>query len=88
MATGKKVKAVKAPRFDAPLSVGSIGQFIKARRTQEGLSTQDAAMLCGISAHTFNNVENGIAGMKMQTVLTICESLGIKLQVLPWEEKL
>ena len=88
MATGKKVKAVKAPSFEVALSVESIGQFIKARRTQEGLSTQDAAMLSGVSAHTLNNVENGIPGMKMQTVLTICESLGIKLQIVPWEEKL
>ena len=88
MAAGKRVKAIKAPAFNTPLSVDSIGRFIKAKRTQEGLSTQDAAMLCGVSAHTFNNIENGIAGMKMQTVLTICQSLGIQLQIAPWEENL
>jgi len=86
MATGKKVKAIKAPSFHTPLTTESIGLFIKARRTQQGLNTQDAAMLCGISAHTLNNIENGIAGMKVATVLQICTALGIKLQIVPWEE--
>jgi hypothetical protein len=35
MIKGKRVKAIEAPSFDAPLTTESIGLFIKARRTQQ-----------------------------------------------------
>jgi len=87
MATGKKVKAIQAPSFEEPLTTESIGQFIKARRTQQGLNTKDAAMLCGVSPHTLNNIENGISGMKVSSILSIMKALGIKLQIAPWGEE-
>ena len=83
---GKKVKAIDAPSFEEALSTKSIGLFIKARRTQQGLSTNDAAMLCGVSANTLNNIENGIEGMRVSSVLNIMTALGIKLQIAPWSE--
>ena len=86
MIKGKKVKAIEEPSFDKPLTTGSIGLFIKARRTQEGLSTKDAAMLCGVSANTLNSIENGIAGMKVSSVLSIMTALGIKLQIASWNK--
>jgi len=84
MTKGKKVKAIEEPSFDEVLSTKSIGQFIKARRTQQGLNTKDAAMLCGVSANTLNNIENGIDGMRVSSVLNIMTALGIKLQIAPW----
>ena len=86
MIKGKRVKAINAPEFNEPLTTESIGLFIKARRTQQGLSTNDAAMLCGVSANTFNSIENGISGMKVSSILNIMNALGIKLRVLPWSE--
>ena len=86
MIKGKKVKAVEEPSFDATLTTKSIGEFIKARRTQQGLSTKDAAMLCGVSANTLNSIENGIEGMKVSSVLKIMTALGIKLQIAPWNK--
>ena len=86
MIKGKKVKAIDEPSFDKALTTKSIGLFIKARRTQQGLSTNDAAMLCGISANTLNNIENGIEGMRVSSVLSIMNALGIKLQVAPWHK--
>jgi len=84
MIKGKKVKAIEEPSFDEALTTSSIGLFIKARRTQQGLSTNDAAMLCNVSANTLNSIENGIEGMKVSSVLKIMTSLGIKLQIAPW----
>lgn len=86
MIKGKRVKAIKEPSFDAPLTTESIGLFIKARRTQQGLSTKDAAMLCGVSAHTLNNIERGISGMRVSSILSIMTALGIKLQIAPWND--
>lgn len=71
MSQGKKVKATTPPSFDLPLTTQSIGLFIKARRTQQGLSTSDAAMLCGVSANTLNSIENGISGMKVSSILPL-----------------
>jgi len=86
MIKGKKVKAIDEPSFEEILTTKSIGLFIKARRTQEGLSTNDAAMLCGISSNTLNSIENGIEGMRVSSVLSIMNALGIKLQVAPWHK--
>lgn len=87
MVKGKKVKATNPPSFNEALTTDSIGLFIKARRTQQGLSTNDAAMLCGVSTNTLNSIENGVSGMKVSSILSIMNALGIKLRVLPWSEE-
>ena len=84
MIRGKKVKAIESPSFDEPVSLENIGTFIKARRTQEKLSTQDTALLCNISAHTLNKIENGFEGVKFSTLLNVMDALGIKLHIEPW----
>ena len=84
MTKGKKVKAIDAPSFSEHVSLENIGSFIKARRTQQKLSTQDTALLCNISAHTLNKIENGFEGVKFATLLSVMDALGIKLHVEPW----
>ena len=84
MTKGKKVKAIDTPSFSKPVSLENIGSFIKARRTQQKLSTQDTALLCNISAHTLNKIENGFEGVKFATLLSVMDALGIKLYVEPW----
>jgi len=86
MIKGKRVKAIETPSFDETLTTKSIGLFIKARRTQQGLNTKDTAMLCDVSANTLNSIENGIEGMKVSSVLKIMIALGIKLQIAPWNK--
>jgi len=87
MTKGKKVKAIASPNFEEAVSLENIGTFIKARRTQQKLNTQDTALLCNISAHTLNKIENGFEGVKLSTLLTVTDALGIKLQVMPWEHE-
>jgi len=85
MTKGKKVKAIDAPSFSEPVSLENIGRFIKARRTQEKLSTQDTALLCNISAHTLNKIENGFEGVKFATLSSVMDALGMRLHVEPWD---
>jgi len=85
MTKGKKVKAIDAPSFSEPVSLENIGRFIKARRTQQKLSTQDTALLCNISAHTLNKIENGFEGVKFATLLSVMDALGMRLHVEPWD---
>ncbi len=85
MSRGKRVKAIDAPPFDSAVSIDNIGRFIKARRTQLNLSTQELAMLCGVSAFTLNKIENGFRGVKLATILTILDALGVELKVSKWK---
>ena len=84
MQKGKKVKPTQPPSFKEPISLENIGKFIKARRTEQGLSTNDCAMLCGISAYTLNKIENGFEGVRLNTLLKIMEALGIEMNMKDW----
>jgi len=86
MKSGKQVKATKAPSFQEPITLQNIGKFIKARRTGQGLSTNDCAMLCGVSAYTLNKIENGFEGVKLITLLQIMEALGMQMTMQEWSD--
>ena len=85
MSNGKKVKPTQPPPFNEPITLKTIGKFIKARRTQQGLSTNDCAMLCNISAHTLNKIENGFEGVRLNTLLQIMEALGMEMNMKDWD---
>ncbi len=85
MQKGKKVKPTQPPSFQEPITLKTIGKFIKARRTQQGLSTLDCAMLCNISAHTLNKIENGFEGVRLNTLLQIMEALGMQMSMKDWD---
>lgn len=87
MLKGKKVKPTPPPSFQEPISLTTIGAFIKARRTEQGLSTNDCAMLCGISAYTLNKIENGFEGVRLNTLLQIMEALGMEMNMKEWHDE-
>ena len=85
MQKGKKVTPTQPQPFNKPIALKTIGKFIKARRTQQGLSTNDCAMLCNISAYTLNKIENGFEGVRLNTLLQIMESLGMEMNMKDWD---
>ena len=85
MQKGKKVKPTQPPSFQEPITLQTTGKFIKARRTQQGLSTNDCAMLCNISAYTLNKIENGFEGVRLNTLLQIMEALGMEMNMKEWD---
>jgi len=85
MQKGKKVKPIQPPLFKESITLENIGKFIKARRTGQGLNTLDTAMLCNISAHTLNKIENGFEGVRLNTLLQIMESLGMEMNMKEWD---
>ncbi|CAA6806127.1 MAG: Transcriptional regulator [uncultured Sulfurovum sp.] len=84
MQKGKKVKPTPPPSFQELITLENIGKFIKARRTEQGLSTNDCAMLCNISAYTLNKIENGFEGVRLNTLLQIMEALGMEMSMKDW----
>ncbi len=81
----KRVKALPTPQQEGFLTKELLGQFIRARRTQEGLKMHDVAMLCGISIATLTNIEKAEASVRIDTALHVAQMLGIKILVEPWQ---
>ena len=75
----KKVSPSPTPSTDSPCEPVSIGLFIKAARTQQGLTIEQAAALTGVSLGTFVAAENKTATLKLATVFKILNCLGIQL---------
>jgi transcriptional regulator with XRE-family HTH domain len=83
----KKVKSIPTPKQHGYLTKELLGEFIRARRTQEGLKMHDVAMLCGISIATLTNIEKAEANVRIDSALNVAKMLGIKITVQPWDEK-
>ena len=83
----KQVKIMNTPDLSQPLSAELLGKAIKARRTQSKLRLEDAAALCGIAKQTLMKVEHGQQASQLGSILKICAALGIKLAILPWNDK-
>lgn len=81
----KKLVALKNPDFEQTLTAPLLGQAIKARRTQSKLRLEDAAALCGVAKQTLMNIEHGNSKCQLKSVLQVCASLGIKIQIAPWK---
>jgi transcriptional regulator with XRE-family HTH domain len=82
----KRVKSIPTPKQDSFLTKELLGNFIRARRTQEGLKMVDVAMLCGISIATLTNIEKAEASVRIDTAFNVAQMLGIKIKVEPWDE--
>jgi transcriptional regulator with XRE-family HTH domain len=87
MSKGKQVKALATPELNQALSLELIGKTIKARRTQQGLDTKTAAMLCDVSVVTLSKIENAAKGVRMDSILKVMTALGIKMSIESWEDE-
>ncbi len=81
----KRVKPIPTPKQDGYLTKELLGEFIRARRTQEGLKMHDVAMLCGISIATLTNIEKAEANVRIDYALSVAQMLGIKITIEPWD---
>jgi len=87
MSKGKQVKSLPTPDLNQLLSLELVGKAIKARRTQQGIDTKTAAMLCDVSVVTLSKIENAAKGVRMDSILKVMAALGIKMNIIPWENK-
>lgn len=81
----RSIKTMATPELDGQLTPALLGEAIRARRTQSGLTLSDAAALCGLAKDTLMKVEHGVATVQLGSVLQICAGLGINLQIAPWQ---
>ncbi|MCH4292897.1 helix-turn-helix domain-containing protein [Shewanella sp. 3B26] len=62
----------------SPLNQTSIGQLVKSRRKQAGLTQDTAALLCGVTKKTLIRVEKG-EDVYISTLFKILDGLGVRL---------
>lgn len=82
----KQIKKLALPNLKQKLTPKLLGQVIKARRTQSNLRQEDAAALCGVAKQTYMQVEHGHSNSQLETILKICNALGISLNIEAWGE--
>lgn len=82
----KQIKATPTPNLNEPLTTEQLGMAVKAMRTQSQLRLEDAAALCGVAKQTLMNIEQGTGTSQLDTILQICNALGIKLYIQPWPD--
>jgi transcriptional regulator with XRE-family HTH domain len=81
----RTIKVHRSPKQSGPMTKGLLGLFIKAKRTQLGITLEDAALLCRVSKDTISRLENDREGVRLENALEVCRILGVELIVRPWE---
>jgi len=67
------------PRPAAVTGAADLGAFIRARRTQRGLTQQQLADLAGLGRRFVSELESGKATLEFDRVVQCCAALGIDL---------
>lgn len=77
----KKIIKLDIPEPQELRDSKTLGDFIRAARTNSNLTIEDAAALCGVSLKTMANLENAKADIRLSTIFKVCASLGITLRI-------
>ncbi|MDE5574170.1 MAG: helix-turn-helix domain-containing protein [Bacteroidales bacterium] len=60
------------------MNTKEIGQVIKSRRRDLKIKQQELADLAGVNINTIVAIERGVGNPKIETLLAICEVLGLQ----------
>jgi transcriptional regulator with XRE-family HTH domain len=83
----KRVVKISFPKescIDGPLS---LGKAIRAARTGQGMSIEEAAMLLGLAKQTLCNIEAGKLTVAFGIVMHVANELGVSLFMAPATER-
>lgn len=58
-----------------------MGKAIRARRKSRKIVQVDLADIAGISPRTLRDIENGTANPELETLMKICQVLGMEIKV-------
>ncbi|WP_374246749.1 helix-turn-helix domain-containing protein [Zoogloea sp.] len=74
---------------DEPLlqDAAAVAEFIRAARTQGGLTLEEAALITGIAKSTMQKLETTPGSVGFATVLHVARELGVSLFAFPAEQR-
>jgi y4mF family transcriptional regulator len=58
-----------------------IGGIIQSRRKARKIAQEQLADIAGISPRTLRDIEKGIANPELETLMKICNVLGMKIKI-------
>jgi y4mF family transcriptional regulator len=58
-----------------------IGDIIQSRRKARKIAQEQLADIAGISARTLRDIEKGIANPELETLIKICNVLGMEIKI-------
>jgi y4mF family transcriptional regulator len=59
----------------------TIGNILQSRRKARKIAQEQLADIAGISARTLRNIEKGIANPELETLMKICNVLGMEIKI-------
>lgn len=59
----------------------AIGALLRSRRKARKIAQEQLADIAGISARTLRDIEKGIANPELETLLKICNVLGMEIKI-------
>jgi len=77
----KAVIPFPVPKGQQLLDAATLGKFVRARRTQIGMTIHEAAAFCGVAVGTMSKLETAGGDVKLSRILTICSMLGIRINI-------
>lgn len=82
-------KVVALPHPDSPFidDCQAFGRFVRAARTQSGMTLEDAALAVGVAKQTLQDLETGKPGVGLGLALRIAQALGIAVFASPAQDK-
>jgi transcriptional regulator with XRE-family HTH domain len=63
------------------MELQAIGKVIQVRRKSRNIVQGDLADIAGISLRTLRDIEKGVANPKLQTLMSICNVLGLEIKI-------
>lgn len=83
----RRVKAIDFP--DDPLlqEVRNLASFIRAARTQSGLTLEEAALATGVAKSTMQSIETNPAKVAFETIIYVAREMGVSIFAFPAEQR-
>ncbi len=83
----RRVKPLAFPEDPLVAEATTIASFIRAARTQSGLTLEEAALTIGIAKSTMQSVETQPHRVAFATVLQVAKELGVSIFAVPAEQR-
>ncbi len=77
----KTVTPIPVPDPQILIDAATLGRFVRARRTQAGMTIHEAAGFCGVAVGTMSKLETAGGDLKLSSILKVCSMLGITLNI-------
>lgn len=77
----KTVIPLPLPEPQQLIDAATLGKFVRARRTQSGMTIHEAAAFCGVAVGTMSKLETVSGDVKLSSILTVCSMLGITITI-------